>query len=95
MPRQSPYTIKLSEEERRIIEERARKYTLPYREVVRAQMVLLAARGLRNDEIARRLNTRREVVSMWRKRFFGEGLAGLEERPRRGKPPVFPPRGAS
>ena len=57
-------------------------------------MVLLAARGLRNDEIAARLNTRREVVSMWRKRFFEQGLAGLEERPRRGKPPAFPPRGA-
>jgi len=95
MPRRSPYTIELSEEERQILEARARKYTLPYRDVVRAQMVLLAARGLRNDAIARRLNTRREVVSMWRKRFFQEGLAGLEERPRRGKPPVFPPRGAS
>ena len=95
MPRRSPYTIELSEEERQILEARARKYTLPYRDVVRAQMVLLAARGLRNDAIARRLNTRREVVSMWRKRFFQEGLAGLEERPRRGKPPVFPTRGAS
>lgn len=86
--------IELSDEQRQALEARARKYTLPYREVVRAQMVLLAAQGLRNDEIAERLNTRREVVSMWRKRFFEEGLDGLEERPRRGKPPAFPPRGA-
>jgi len=93
MPRRSPYTIELSDEERRILEERGRRYTLPYRDVVRAQMVLLAAQGLRNDEIALRLNTRREVVSMWRKRFFQERLSGLEERPRRGKPPTFPPRG--
>ena len=93
MPRRSPYTIELSDEERRILEERGRRYTLPYRDVVRAQMVLLAAQGLRNDEIALRLNTRREVVSMWRKRFFQERLSGLEERPRRGKPPAFPPRG--
>ena len=57
-------------------------------------MVLLAAQGQRNDEIAARLNTRREVVSLWRKRFFEHGLAGLEERPRRGRPPTFPPRGA-
>jgi len=62
---------------------------LPYRDVVRARTVLVAAQGLRNDEIAARLNTRREVVSMWRKRFYEEGLAGLEERPRRGKPPPF------
>ncbi len=94
MPRSSPYRIELAEEERRILAARARKYTLPYREVVRAQMVLLAAQGLRNDQIAARLNTRREVVSLWRKRFFDQGLAGLEERPRRGRPPAFPPRGA-
>ncbi len=94
MPRRSPYRIELSDEQRRILEARARKYTLPYRDVVRAQMVLLAAQGLRNDEIAAWLNTRREVVSMWRKRFYEEGLPGLEERPRRGKPPAFPPGGA-
>ncbi len=93
MPRRSPYRIELSEEERRALEARVRKYTLPYRDVVRAQMVLLAAEDLANDEIARRLNSRREVVSMWRKRFFEQGLAGLEERPRRGRPPAFPPRG--
>ena len=94
MRRSSPYRSELAEEERRVLAARARKYTLPYREVVRAQMVLLAAQGLRNDEIAARLNTRREVVSLWRKRFFEQGLAGLEERPRRGRPPTFPPRGA-
>ncbi len=93
MPRRSPYTIELSDEQRRILEARARKYTLPYREVVRAQMVLLATQGFGNDEIAHRLNSRREVVSMWRKRFFEQGLAGLEERPRRGRPPAFPPGG--
>ena len=33
-------------------------------------MILLAAEGLPNDQIAARLDARREVVSMWRKRFF-------------------------
>jgi transposase len=55
-------------------------------------MILMAAEGLSNDEIASRLDTRREVVSMWRKRFFEERLAGLEERDRPGRPRVFPPR---
>ncbi|MGH3238573.1 MAG: helix-turn-helix domain-containing protein, partial [Streptosporangiaceae bacterium] len=59
--------------------------------VVRAKIVLMAATGMDNDEIAARLDTRREVVSKWRKRFFEQGLAGLEERPRGGRPPVFPP----
>jgi transposase len=55
-------------------------------------LVLLAAEGLDNDDIAARLSTRREVVSKWRKRFFEEGLAGLEERPRRGRPARFSPQ---
>ncbi|MGH2946679.1 MAG: helix-turn-helix domain-containing protein [Solirubrobacteraceae bacterium] len=74
-----------------MLESMARSYTLPYWQVVRAQMVLLAAAGWRNDEIAARLNCRREVVSQWRKRFFEQRLAGLEDRPRRGRPPAFPP----
>ena len=51
-----------------------------------------AAEGLSNDQIAERLDTRREVVSLWRKRFFEERLAGLEERARPGRPRSFPPR---
>lgn len=93
MSRRSPYVIELSREERRVLEERAAKYTLPYRDVVRARIVLMAAEGLRNDQIADRLFMRREVVSKWRKRFFEHRLAGLEELPRRGRPPVFPPQG--
>lgn len=93
MPQKSPYTIVLTVGERRVLEQRAHKYTLPYFEVVRAQMILLAAEGLSNDQIARRLNTRREVVSQWRKRFFEQRIAGLAERPRPGRPRVFPPRG--
>ncbi len=92
MPRRSPFGINLDAETRVILERRSRRYTLPYREVVRAQLVLLAAEGVDNDEIAARLNTRREVVSKWRKRFFEEGLAGLEERPRRGRPVRFSPQ---
>jgi transposase len=58
---------------------------------MRAKMILMAARGLDNDEIAVRLDTSRVIVSKWRKRFFEEGLSGLEERPRGGRPRVFPP----
>ena len=93
MPRESPFMIKLSAEERRILSERARKYTLPYFNVVRAKIILLAAEGLRNDEIATRLDVGRDVVSQWRKRFFENRLPGLEEGARSGRPRVFPPRG--
>lgn len=93
MPRKSPYTIELSQQEREILQAQARRYTLPCREIVRAKIVLMAAAGLDNDQIAQRLDTRREVVSKWRKRFYQQRLAGLRERPRRGRPTVLPPCG--
>jgi len=92
MTRKSPFRIELSVDESVELSRRATKYTLPYFEVVRAKMILMAADGMDNDEIAARLNTRREVVSQWRKRFFKERLAGLEERARPGRPRAFPPR---
>jgi transposase len=93
MPRKSPFAVQLTDEERQSLEGIARKYTSPYCEVVRAKVVLLAAEGLENTEIAQRLDLPRQIVSKWRKRFFGERLAGLESRPRRGRPGSFSPGG--
>lgn len=91
MPRSSPFAIVLTEQERAELEARARQYTLPYRDVVRAKVVLLAAEGLGNIHIARRLDLPRPKVSKWRQRFYPERLAGLQDRPRAGRPRVFPP----
>lgn len=91
MPRRSPYPIGLSSREREILEARTHQYTSPYFEVVRAKMILLAAEGWENKEIADYLHTPRQIVSYWRKRFFEERLSGLEERPRSGRPRAFPP----
>lgn len=95
MPRESPFQINLTPEEINLLESRARKYTLPYFEVLRAKMILLAAEGKSNDQIAAALSVGRDVVSLWRKRFFFERLPGLVERPRPGRPRVFPPRNRS
>ena len=92
MPRSSPYAITLSSAEEAELRRRAAKYTLPYFQVQRARMILYAADGVTNDEIAERLDTRREVVSLWRKRFFADRLAGLEEHARTGRPRIFSPR---
>jgi len=92
MSRNSPYKIVLSGSERSELNRRASKYTLAYYLVQRAKIVLLAHKGLRNNEIAERLDTRREVVCFWRKRFFDQRMAGLEDRDRPGRPRVFPPR---
>ena len=91
MPRKSPFLISLSPDESAELSRRARKYTLPYFQVQRAKMILLAAEGWNNDEIAHYLGTRREVVCQWRKRFFEKRLLGLDEMPRPGRPRVFPP----
>ena len=92
MPRISPYAIKLSDTEQSQLESKARKYTSAYYSVLRAKMILLAAQGQRNDQIAASLSVPRQIVSKWRKRFFEERLPGLEAEPRTGRPPVFPPR---
>lgn len=91
MPRKSPYTITLRREEREILMQRSRRYTLPYRDVVRAKIVLLAAEGLDNTAIGERLDLPREIASKWRQRFYRRRLAGLEEEPRRGRPADFSP----
>ena len=90
MPRRSPYDIELHDDEAAELQRRARRYTLPYFQVLRAQMILLAADGWRNDQIAEQLNCRREVVAKWRKRFFEQRLAGLDDRDRPGRPRGFP-----
>ena len=91
MPRRSPYSITLTDEEQRYLQHAAGSYTSPYCDVIRAKIVLLAAQDLENDEIGERLDLPRQIVSKWRKRFFHERLDGLGDRPRRGRPGVFPP----
>lgn len=93
MSRISPYRILLDVDEKKYLESVARKYTSPYRDVVRSKVVLFAAEGMDNKSIGEKLDLPRQIVSKWRKRFFDKRLAGLEERSRRGRPRVFPPGG--
>ena len=91
MPRKSPYSLTLTQEERAILETEAAKYTSSYYKVMRAKIILFAAQGLENNQIGSRLDLLRQIVSKWRKRFFYRRLAGLEDEPRKGRPPVFSP----
>jgi len=93
MPRKSPFAIVLTDQEMPVLESMVRKYTSSYSNVVRAKIILYAAQGLENKEIARRLDTSPQIVSKWRKRFFKKRLAGLDDESRRGRPPRFSPRG--
>ena len=56
------------------------------RRAQRAQIVLLAAQGLPDSEVARRLGVSRPAVLTWRGRYARDGLAGLADRPRSGRP---------
>lgn len=85
MPRQAKQ-LELSREEREVLEKRVRGRALPHRAAQRAQVVLYAAEGMTRKEVARRLHLSVPCVRLWRNRFAEERLAGLEERPGRGRP---------
>ena len=93
MSRHSPYVVALSAEDRERLEVAARRLTAPLRDVQRARIVLAAADGLENVEIADRVGVDVNTVSKWRKRFFEEGIDGLSDRHRSGRPRTFPPSG--
>ena len=61
--------IRLTKQERAELEARLKEYTSPYRDVVRAKIVLLASEGLGNDRIAAQLGMPRQIASKWRQRF--------------------------
>ena len=87
--RRSPFVISLSDGDRSVLERCARCYTASHAVVTRARIVLLAAGGAANVVIAERLGVHVDVVSRWRKRFCGEGMAGLADRARSGRPRRF------
>lgn len=92
MPKTSPFRIVITDEQRAALESKVRQYTSSYIDVVRAKIVLYAAAGMENKDIAARLDTSFQIVCKWRKRFFERGLEGLQEGYRRGRPPRFSPR---
>jgi transposase len=85
----SPFEVRLSVEDRAVLEGRVSSRVAAYGEVVRARIVLLAAAGERNVDIAGRVGVCVDTVLKWRKRFCEEGLAGLRDRPRSGRPRRF------
>jgi len=60
------------------------------RMVERAKIILGCLAGRRNDEVAAELGVQAATVGTWRRRFAQDGLAGLRDRARPGKPPVYP-----
>jgi hypothetical protein len=83
--------IELSDRERGVLERIARAEKLPFQDVQRARIVLYAAEGVPDTEIAARLDTSAGLVGRWRRRFAAQRLEGLKDKPRSGRPRRFPP----
>ena len=78
-----------SAEEDEAIDRLARSRTAPARAVERARIVLLSRQGDSVAEIAEKLVVCQDTVRRWIHRFDRRGVAGLEDRPRAGRPPTF------
>ena len=89
MPMQSPYQIALTAGEEPVLVTRARSVRGPYRDRLRAQIVLAAAAGSTNAAIAAQVGIHVDTARKWRRRFAAARLAGLKDAPRSGRPPVF------
>ena len=83
--------VTLDTETRTVLTARVRAGRSAQREVLRARIVLAAGDGQPNAGIARRLGVHVDTVRKWRRRFCGEGLDGLGDRRRSGRPRPFPP----
>ena len=81
----------LTEAERTAIEKLAHSRTAPARQVERARIVRQASQGQIAPAIAAELRLTAETVRDWIKRFNTRGVAGLEDRPRAGRPPTYTP----
>lgn len=82
--------ISCTADDMKILERLGKSRTDEARMVERAKVVLGCLAGRRNDEVAAELGIQAATVGIWRKRFASEGLAGLSDRARPGKPPVYP-----
>jgi transposase len=90
MSMRSPYVVTLNRSQRSELEMLSRRVSAPYRQVLRARIVLAAAEGESNANIARRLAVCEDTVRRWRRRFCVSGIDGRTDRPRGGRPRVYP-----
>ncbi len=82
--------IHLSTEARAELQSLVRRRTTPVRVVERCRIVLLAAEGLQDKQIAERLSGTPRMASRWRDRFLAHGVAGLvKDAPRPGRTPMI------
>jgi hypothetical protein len=87
----TPIKIELTSDERETLERVARSSAVPHRDVVRAQTILLLAKGMSVSAVGRQVGRARRIVCKWADRFIRKRLRGLSDAPRSGRPPRFSP----
>lgn len=83
------YHIELTDEERSVLEQMLRRGKHSARKLTRARILLKADFGLRDEDIARELDTCIPTVERTRKRFTEVRLGAINERPRPGRKPLL------
>jgi transposase len=91
VPAPRAVAISLTAGERKVLNKRACGHKTPHRDRVRALIVVLAARGYSNEKVASTAGVHPDTARRWRGRFAEQGLAGLTDRPRSGRPTRFTP----
>src|SRR6266849_1607874 len=85
--------ITLTVKDRTTLEQQARARALPARVVERSRIVLLAADGKQDVEIADQLGISAKKAGRWRQRFLDAGLSAIEkDAPRSGRPAAITPK---
>jgi transposase len=83
--------VELSWQDREELESWTRSPSMKAGLAQRARVVLLAAEGVGTNEIVRRVGLSKPAVIGWKHRFAAEGVAGLDDRAKSGRPPVIDP----
>jgi transposase-like protein len=96
MPIPRAPTLDLADADRLTLQRLSRASSTPQALAFRCRLLLRAAQDDRpsNGRVADELGCDRHTVATWRRRFLDHGLAGLQDRPRSGRPPGFSPRAA-
>ncbi len=81
--------VEMSATQRHDLEALARAGTTQQRLVLRIEIVLAAAEGLNNDEVARRCGCSERTARLWCNRWLEQGLEGLKDAPGRGRKPTY------
>lgn len=89
--RTSSIKISLSQQQHEILEGMLRRQKTPVGLAKRARAILLLAQGKRFSHVAEQVGLGERHLRKWARRFIEQGVDGLQELPRPGRVPVFPP----